>query len=96
MSGKGQARVEVASREGSLKVGYGVALTLAPGVAPMRCYVGEVGHVDEHGLRVTLIDWFEESFSSNDLFVPWRHVECALVATGADWPQVGVPEGQGI
>ena len=58
-----------------------VALTLAEGAAPLRCYVGEVQAVDEKGVRITLMDWIAGSFVGMDMFAPWNRITAALVAT---------------
>jgi len=39
-----------------LKVGWWVALTLKPNVAPLRSYVGQIQAVDAEGIRITLVD----------------------------------------
>lgn len=65
----------------SLQAGHLVALVLKPEVAPIRCYVGEVQDVDQHGVRVTLIDWLIGMFCGDDLWVPWDSILSALVAT---------------
>lgn len=57
----------------TLAVGFWVAITLAEGMAPLRSYVGKVQAVDEHGMRLTLIDWFTMSATVYDLFVPREH-----------------------
>ena len=44
-------------------------------------FVGEVQAVDKHGGRVTLVDWFVGSFSSWDVFVPWREIKETWIAT---------------
>lgn len=69
-------------RSGSaIEVGYWVAVVVPPNTAPLRCYVGQVEAVDAHGVRLTLVDWITGSASDFDLFVPWRHLESALIAT---------------
>jgi hypothetical protein len=65
----------------TLQPGWWVALTLAAGSAPLRCYVGEVQAVDERGVRITLVDWLLGMACGFDLFVPWRNIESALVGT---------------
>jgi len=56
---------------------------LAEGAAPLRCYIGQVGEVDEHGIRVTLSDWVDGAASSWDFFAPWTSITSALVGTPA-------------
>lgn len=47
-----------------------------------RCgIVGEVQAVDEHGVRVTCIDWVVGRFSSWDVFVPWGELKEVDIAT---------------
>jgi hypothetical protein len=65
----------------TLTPGWWVALTLRPDAAPLRVYVGEVQQVDEHGVRITLIDWLLGSATSWDFFAPWSMVASALVGT---------------
>lgn len=67
----------------TLDIGYWVAVVLPAGTAPLRCYVGEVQAVDSQGIRLTLVDWLTNTADSWDLFVPWHHVEAALIATPA-------------
>jgi hypothetical protein len=64
--------------------GFRVALRLRPGTAPLRCYVGEVVVTDEHGVRITLIDWLVGGFVQQDMYVPWANIEMAYVATPND------------
>jgi hypothetical protein len=65
----------------TLDVGYWVAVVLPPGTAPLRCYVGQVQAVDAQGIRLTLVDWLVGMADDFDLFVPWRHLESAFIAT---------------
>jgi hypothetical protein len=58
--------------------GFRVALRLSPGTAPLRAYVGEVVATDEHGIRVTLVDWLSET--AQDMYVPWANIEMAYIA----------------
>jgi hypothetical protein len=71
------------AQEAGLAVGYGVALTLREGTAPLRCYVGQVQAVDEHGVRITLIDWLTGAANEWDFFATWDSITSALVATPA-------------
>ena len=48
---------------------------------PLRCYVGQVQAVDAQGIRLTLIDWLVGMADDFDVFVPWRHIESAFIAT---------------
>jgi len=59
-----------------LEVGW-VALTLKPGTAPRRVYIGLVEAVERHGIRLSSLEWLGDS----DLFVPWESITAALVAT---------------
>lgn len=74
-------RPPTAKPQRTLEPGYWVAVSLPPGTAPLRCYVGEVQAVDAQGVRLTLIDWLTGTADSYDLFVPWRNLETALIAT---------------
>jgi hypothetical protein len=58
-----------------------VALSLAAQTAPMRCYVGKVVYLGKDGVRIRLMDRSTGCSCSFDVFVPWRNVESALVAT---------------
>lgn len=71
----GQPKVQV------LEPGYVVALVLKESVAPLRCYVGQVQAVDEHGVRLTLVDWLIGEFLQWDFFAPWESITAAMVAT---------------
>ena len=66
---------------GAIEVGYWMAVVVAKDTAPLRCYVGKVQAVDEHGVRLTLIDWITGSATNYDIFVPWKNLESALIAT---------------
>ena len=72
---------DVTGQDDTLQVGYAVALTLPEGIAPSRCYVGQIEAIDDRGLRMTLMDWSIGGFTSNDLFVPWSNIESCLVCT---------------
>ncbi len=63
-----------------LAPGYVVALTVKDGTAKQRCYVGMVQAVDEHGIRMTLMDWFAGQFRGWDFFAPWESVTSAMAA----------------
>jgi len=65
----------------AIEIGYWMAVTLPKDTAPLRCYVGQVQAVDEHGIRLTLVDWFAGRATGFDLFVPWSNIESALIAT---------------
>ena len=67
-------------RRSSLSAGMKVVVT-PPGVAPLVAYAGEIQAIDEHGVRITLVDWFSGAFSGSDLFIPWRNLQAALVYT---------------
>ncbi len=64
-----------------LEVGFYAAICLRPDAAPLRCYVGLVEAVDEHGVRLTLIDWVLGAPTDYDLFVAWSEITAALVST---------------
>jgi hypothetical protein len=68
-------------RKPMLKVGWWVALTLKPNVAPLRCCVGQVQAIDAEGIRITLVDWFTGMAADWDFFVPRSNVESILIAT---------------
>ena len=72
---------DVTGQDDILQVGYAVALTLPEGVAPLRCYVGQIEAINDRGLRMTLVDWLIGTFTGNDLFVPWSNIESCLVCT---------------
>lgn len=61
-----------------------VAITLPPGLSKSNVFVGRVQAVDEHGVRITLIDWITGTFTSHDAYFPWRNIELAMVATEDD------------
>jgi len=65
----------------TLQKGFFVALTLRHGAAPLDVYVGQVQEVDEHGVRITLVDWLIGAASGWDFFAPWSTIESALVGT---------------
>jgi hypothetical protein len=65
----------------SIEVGYWMAVVLPKDTAPLRCYVGKVQAVDDHGIRLTLVDWITGMASNYDFFVAWRNLESALIAT---------------
>lgn len=67
----------------TLEPGYWVAVTVQPGIAPLRSYVGQIQATDDHGIRLSLMDWFVGDAVSNDLFLPWTSIQAAKVATGA-------------
>ena len=58
-----------------------VALSFAAKAAPMRCYVGKVVYLGKDGVRIRLMDRSMGRSCGFDVFVPWRNVESALVAT---------------
>jgi hypothetical protein len=70
-----------AKNDSALKIGWWAAVTLKPGAAPLRCYVGQIQAIDAQGLRLTLVDWVSGMPASWDLFVPHSSLESALVAT---------------
>jgi hypothetical protein len=39
---------------------------------------------DEHGVRITLVDWLIGDFVQQDMYVPWANIEMAYVATPDD------------
>ena len=65
----------------SLSVGMKVAISLSPGVAPIDAYAGDIQAIDEHGIRITLMDWVIGAFLGSDLFIPWRNLQAAMVFT---------------
>jgi hypothetical protein len=65
----------------TLAPGFWVAVTLRPGAAPLRVYVGRVQAVDERGLRLTLVDWSTGGADSWDVYAPWSEVTSMLIAT---------------
>jgi len=78
-----------------LKVGWWVALTLKPNVAPLRCYVGQIQAMDAESIRITLVDWFSGMAVGWDFFVPRANIESALVCTpGHDLKAFGEAAGK--
>ena len=69
--------------------GFQVVLRLRPDTAPQRSYVGEIIATDEHGVRVTLMDWLVGDYVSQDMYVPWANIEMAYVAR----PEHTLPRG---
>lgn len=67
----------------TLQRGWWVVLTLERDCAPMRSYTGRVEDLDERGVRLALIDWRDGEATDIHLFVPWRSITSALVATDA-------------
>ena len=65
----------------TLAPGFWVAVTLRPGAAPSRVYVGRVQAVDERGMRLTLVDWRTGGADSWDVYAPWSEVTSMLIAT---------------
>jgi hypothetical protein len=64
-----------------LKKGWWVAVTVKPGLFPLRCYVGEVWAVQEDGIVITTVDWLMGTASGWDLAIPWENFDGALVCT---------------
>jgi hypothetical protein len=67
----------------TIEVGYWLAVTLPADTAPLRSYVGHVQAVDEHGIRLTLVDRVLGTATPYDLFIPWANLASALIATPA-------------
>jgi hypothetical protein len=65
----------------TIEVGYWMAVSLRKGTAPLRSYVGQVEAIDDHGIRLTLVDWLREAAAGFDFFVPWGNIESSLIAT---------------
>ena len=83
-SGKSASDIVVDERPGvgeGLAVGFVVAVAIAPGSAPLDCYVGVIEAIDARGIRLTLIDWFISAAVGWGLFVPWAGIMAVLVAT---------------
>ena len=78
---RSQFRVKKEDDMATLEVGYAAAICLKPDTAPSRCYVGQVDDVDEHGVRLSLMDWMIGRPVGWDFFVPWENVDSVLVAT---------------
>ena len=76
--------METEAQSRCFEPGFRVAVRLRPGTAPIPCYVGEVVATDEHGVRLTLVDWIVGGFVSHDMYVPWTNIEMAYVATPND------------
>jgi hypothetical protein len=73
-----------AHRQGELEVGLWVALTLKPGAAPRRVYIGLVEAVGRHGIRLSRLEWLGVSLGGCHLFVPWESITAALVVMNAE------------
>lgn len=62
-----------------------MAVSLMPGTAPRRCYIGLVQIADEYGVRMNIVDWDDGSnrirVHSEDLFAPWTSITSMLVCT---------------
>jgi hypothetical protein len=56
-------------------------VTVKPGTAPSRCYVGRIQAIDSLAIRLTQVDWIIADAASWDFYVPHSSVESALVAT---------------
>ena len=65
----------------SLEVGHVVALSIHRDSAPGACYVGQIEAMDEHGIRLTLLDALLGTFQGFDLWVSWKSMLAALVCT---------------
>ncbi|WP_329054082.1 hypothetical protein OG738_13565 [Amycolatopsis sp. NBC_01488] len=78
-----------------LAPGYWVGIALREPVSGSRYWVGEVQELDDHGLRLTLIDWIVGTATGWDFYVPWDNVLGAHVATPEhDLRQFGEEAGQ--
>lgn len=70
------------TRKPIFEPGWYVALNLAPEANDgLRVVVGELQAVDEHGVRITLIDWLVGMPTGTDLYAPWRSILSARIAT---------------
>ena len=69
------------AEQGSFAPGYWVTLVLNSPVDRLTVYVGQVQAVDDHGLRITLIDWLIGYAASWDFFVPWSMIRASFIAT---------------
>ncbi len=72
----------------AIRPGYFVAVALTPRTAPRNCYIGVVGDVDEHGVRINLVHWDEELEAVvpevEDIFAPWVSITSMLVYTSKE------------
>ncbi len=75
-----RAKPRLMSNQPTFKPGYWAAIVLRDRISPSDCYVGEVQAVDEHGVRLTLVDWIVGAATGSDLFVAWEHIATSLVA----------------
>jgi len=64
-----------------IEKGYWMALTTTPHSGPSLTYVGQVQAIDEHGIRLTLIDWPTRTAAGHDLFVSWKNLRASLIGT---------------
>lgn len=80
-AGFGEALEKAQAAKTLVSVGDYVAVVLTPGIAPLRCYVGQVQAKTEQGIRLTLMDWIVGRADSWDLFCPWSGIQSALIAT---------------
>ena len=72
------------SLRGTLEPGHCVAIALRDrSLCPLPVPVGRIEAVDDHGIRLTLLDWALGEFVSDGLFVAWPLVGAVLVADPA-------------
>lgn len=64
-----------------IEPGYWVGLALSEAVSGSRYWVGQVQHVDERGVRVTLVDWLTGTASGWDFYAPWSNILGVHIAT---------------
>jgi hypothetical protein len=64
-----------------LKVGWWVAITLKPNLAPHRCYVGQIEALTHEAIRLTLVDWIDDQPRGWGFVIPWVNVGTILLAT---------------
>ena len=64
--------------------GQWVLLTISKGIVPSRCLYGQAWVVTDLGVRIRLHAFNDQSAQELpidcDYFVPWRHIESALIS----------------
>lgn len=65
----------------AIRPGYRVALATRRSVAGNAVWVGVVQEVDEHGVRLTGVDWLIGMEVGWDYYVPWTEIVVAQIAT---------------
>jgi hypothetical protein len=56
-------------------------------MGPLRCYVGELVDENDHGIRITLMDWVIGSPGGFDLFIPRESIALVLTNSSPEYPK---------